>query len=83
MSQVKYGTDPEDVGYPDLETNWSQPIWKELKSKLRTGANSVRVRTVVANKGESFVRFDTKQVCPANCADSWVNNCAALENRSR
>ena len=83
VSQVKYGTDPEDVGYPDLETNWSHPIWKELKSKLRTGANSVRVRTVVANKGESFVRFDTKQVCPANCADSWVNNCAALENRSR
>lgn len=82
MNYIRFGPTAAQSGPPELNTNWQESLWIDIKSKIVTGVNTFKLRVIVGDEGEGSVRFTTRQYCPTNCTNSWVNNCAALEARS-
>ena len=69
-------------GYPELSTNWIIGLSINLKPYLKTGANTIFVRTIVAGYGEGAIQIRTRQVCPITCTASTDNQCQSLEARA-
>jgi len=68
--------------YPELYTNWNIGLSIDLKPYLKTGTNTIFVRTVVAGLGEGAIQIRTRQVCPVTCTASIDNQCQSLEARA-
>ena len=69
-------------GSPELSTNWIIGLSINLKPYLKTGANTIFVRTIVAGYGEGAIQIRTRQVCPITCTASTNNQCQSLEARA-
>lgn len=83
INNVRFGPTAAQSGIPELGQNWDESLWIDVKSKLVTGVNTIKMRVIVAVEGEGWARFTTRQYCPSTCSTSWVNNCSALEARAR
>lgn len=54
--QVQYG--PSSFGWPELSRNWGFGLNVDLRPYLRTGQNTIWMRTIVAGRGEGAIRID-------------------------
>lgn len=71
-------------GSPELRTSWNIGLNIDIKPFLRTGANTIFMRTIVAGAGEGAIQITTRQLCPRNCYDQWDGSqCAPLEQRAQ
>lgn len=69
-----YYTDSSNGPF-ELRTSWDRWINIDIRPYLRQGTNTIWTRTVVGGRGESAIRFITRQYCPPVCHDSWSDGC--------
>lgn len=75
---------PTCFGSPELSTSWNIGLNVDIKPYLKTGSNTIFMRTIVAGGGEGAIQITTRQLCPRNCYDQWDNSqCAPLEQRAQ
>jgi hypothetical protein len=67
----------------ELATNWDFTLNIDIRPYLKNGQNTIFTRTIVANKGENYIRFITQMSCPLNCKDVWEDHCGAYEERTK
>lgn len=80
-TQIQYAAN--SFGNPELDTDWKRSLDIDIRPYLVTGGNSIFMRTIVTDRGEGAIRIDARMACPRNCTDSWNDQCAALQERSR
>jgi len=71
-------------GSPELSTSWNRRLNIDLRPWLRTGTNTIFMRTIVGGGGEGAIQITTRQKCPRECRDTWdESQCAALQARTQ
>ncbi len=70
------------TGPAELNTSWNFGLNIDLKPYLKSGANTIFTRTVVAGGGEGAIQITTRQFCTRLCNISWDNQCKELEAKS-
>jgi hypothetical protein len=62
----------------ELGTSWVNDVNIDLKPFLREGENTLRIKVIVSNYGEGWVKIEAKQQCcpPENWAEEWLEDCS-------
>jgi len=67
--QVQYG--PNSFGNTELGRSWRQYPNSDLRPLLRSGINTIQTRTIVGNRGESWMQIRTNMLtCPSGFSRS-------------
>jgi hypothetical protein len=65
----------------ELDTDQSVVLNLDLKPFLKSGLNTMWVKTVVGGVGDAYIKMRSRHECQQSCADRWSSGCVGLESR--